>query len=51
MSQTLQAIKDHPGFKRASDHLRADHNRMVDEIVELTQIAGPPFKEQERALA
>jgi tripeptide aminopeptidase len=38
-------------FKTASDALRADHDRFVKELITLTEIPSPPFKEQKRAQA
>ncbi len=40
-----------PGFKAAVAHLEADHDRTVADIIVLTQIPAPPFKEQARAKA
>lgn len=38
-----------PAFTRASAILRRDHDRFVEDIVALTEIPAPPFKEARRA--
>jgi tripeptide aminopeptidase len=45
------AIISHPAFAIAQQHLRSHHDRLVDEIVALTEIPAPPFKEERRAIA
>ncbi|NNM77886.1 M20/M25/M40 family metallo-hydrolase [Sphingomonas sp. ID1715] len=40
-----------PAFKAAVADLDRDHDRIVDEIVTLTEIPSPPFKEAKRAEA
>lgn len=40
-----------PGFKRAVAKLDADYDRTVADIVTLTEIPAPPFKEEARAKA
>jgi di/tripeptidase len=40
-----------PGFKKAVAKLDADYDRTVADIVTLTQIPAPPFKEEARAKA
>jgi acetylornithine deacetylase/succinyl-diaminopimelate desuccinylase-like protein len=42
---------DHPAVVRALDVLDREHDRMVAEIVSLTEIPAPPFKEDKRAAA
>jgi acetylornithine deacetylase/succinyl-diaminopimelate desuccinylase-like protein len=37
-------------FKRASTFLERDHDRLVRELIAITEIPAPPFKEQERAV-
>lgn len=39
------------GFKEASAFLEADHDRLVRELIALTEIPAPPFKEARRAAA
>ncbi|CAL4866667.1 hypothetical protein MMA231_00911 [Asticcacaulis sp. MM231] len=40
-----------PGIAAAKAHLTSDYPRIVDDIVTLTEIPAPPFKEQARAEA
>jgi tripeptide aminopeptidase len=40
-----------PRFQEAKAFIRADHDRFVKELVALTEIAAPPFKEDRRATA
>lgn len=40
-----------PGFKQAAAFIRTDHDRLVRELVALTEIPAPPFKEARRAAA
>lgn len=51
MTQDVARIIVSDLFKAAQEDLRAGHDRFVDEIVELTQIPSPPFKEEVRAAA
>ncbi|MCB1511618.1 MAG: M20/M25/M40 family metallo-hydrolase [Hyphomicrobiaceae bacterium] len=44
-------ITAHPAFKAAVDILDAEHDRTVADIITLTEIPSPPFKEHERAAA
>ncbi|MBR9761996.1 MAG: M20/M25/M40 family metallo-hydrolase [Rhodobacteraceae bacterium] len=47
----MNDILSHPKVKHAQELLRADHDRMVEEIVTLTEIPAPPFMEEEKARA
>ena len=47
----VQAIVQSPAFKSAVATLDRDHERMVDDIVTLTEIPAPPFKEAARGMA
>jgi acetylornithine deacetylase/succinyl-diaminopimelate desuccinylase-like protein len=47
----VAALRDHPKFRAACEALRAGHARMVEEIVQLTEIPAPPFGEGPRARA
>src|SRR5688500_14135276 len=38
-------------FKQAGTFIRADHGRFVQELIALTEIPAPPFKEERRGLA
>jgi len=40
-----------PKFKAAQDFLDKDHDRFVREVIQITEIPAPPFKEQARARA
>jgi tripeptide aminopeptidase len=40
-----------PKFQAAEDFIAADHDRLVREIIQLTEIEAPPFKEEKRARA
>ena len=51
MHDTIEAILDSPRFGAARAQLREDHARFVEEIVALTEIPAPPFKEERRAAA
>ena len=48
---SIDTILADPRFRAATDHLRAHHDRLVEEIVSLTEIPAPPFKEEARAAA
>jgi tripeptide aminopeptidase len=54
-AQTPQVIVDRvfsdPRMKTAEQFLRTDHDRIVREIISLTEIPAPSFKETERARA
>ncbi len=47
----VQKLLNDPKFKVATAFLEADHSRFVNELIELTEIPSPPFKEKVRALA
>ena len=49
--ETIAAIRADARFAAASEKLAADHARMVEDCVMLTQIPAPPFAEEERAAA
>lgn len=46
-----EAVLKTKGYKAAVAVLDRDHDRMIDEIVKLTEIPAPPFKEAARAAA
>jgi acetylornithine deacetylase/succinyl-diaminopimelate desuccinylase-like protein len=50
-STSVDALIQSPRFKTAGDALRKDHDRFVKELIALTEIPAPPFKEQKRAEA
>ena len=47
----VKAVMDSPKFKAAMAALDKDHDRLVAEIIQLTEIPAPPFKEEARAKA
>ena len=47
----VRALVDSPGFKQAGAFISGDQDRFVRELVTLTEIPAPPFKEQARAKA
>lgn len=49
--RTVQRIIDSPSFRIARATLAAEHERMVQDIIHLTQIEAPPFQEATRAAA
>ncbi|WP_246777166.1 M20/M25/M40 family metallo-hydrolase [Microvirga sp. VF16] len=49
--ETVKRIVDSPSFKAAVDALQNEHDRWISEVIKLTEIPAPPFKEQERAKA
>ena len=50
-SADVAAIRAHPAYQAALDHLDREYDRFVRELVELTEIPAPPFGEAERAAA
>ena len=42
---------DSPAFKQAAAFIRSDYDRFVKELIALTEIPAPPFKEERRARA
>src|SRR5436190_7014700 len=54
-AQTPQAsvrrIIDSPEFKTATMFIQGDHDRFVSELVALTEVPAPPFKEKKRGEA
>jgi tripeptide aminopeptidase len=46
-----RAIHDSPKFKQAIIFIQSDQDRFVRELITLTEIPAPPFKEQARAKA
>ena len=47
----VRRIADDPKFKAAMAALDKDHDRLVAEIIQLTEIPAPPFKEDARGAA
>jgi tripeptide aminopeptidase len=48
---TVSQILDSARFRVAAAALRAEHDRMVEDIIRLTEIEAPPFQEAARAAA
>jgi di/tripeptidase len=49
--KTIQQVRATPGFKAAMATLDAQHERIVNDTITLTEIEAPPFKEEKRARA
>jgi len=49
--QRVQAIVSSSSFREARTFLEADHERFVRELIALTEIPAPPFKEEKRSAA
>ncbi len=47
----VQAILTDPKFKAAEEFVTKDHDRLVGEIIQITEIEAPPFKEAKRGKA
>lgn len=47
----VDALINSPAFKTATTFLEKDHDRFVRELITLTEIPAPPFKEKARAEA
>jgi tripeptide aminopeptidase len=47
----VRALLDSPKFKQAAAFIQSDQDRFVQELVTLTEIPAPPFKEQARGKA
>lgn len=47
----VRAIVDSPSFKQAAAFIESDQDRFVRELIALTEIPAPPFKEAARAKA
>jgi acetylornithine deacetylase/succinyl-diaminopimelate desuccinylase-like protein len=48
---TVKRIIDSLAFKTAVGALQTDHERWIQEVIKLTEIPAPPFKEEARAKA
>ena len=47
----VRKILDSPQYKAATTFIELDYARFVRELIELTEIPAPPFKEKVRAQA
>jgi acetylornithine deacetylase/succinyl-diaminopimelate desuccinylase-like protein len=45
----VERVGNHPGYLAAQQFIDADHERIVRDIITLTEIPAPPFKEAARA--
>lgn len=50
-SPDVSRIIESPRFLEAKGFIRTDHDRFVSELIALTEIPAPPFKEERRARA
>jgi di/tripeptidase len=48
---TVRRVADHPKLKVALETVDREHDRLVTDIIRLTEIPAPPFKEEARAAA
>ena len=48
---SVQALINDPAFKTATGFLEKDHDRFVRELITLTEVPAPPFKEKARGQA
>ena len=48
---TVDRVANDPRLRAAEQFIRSDHDRIVREIITLTEIPAPPFKESARARA
>ena len=46
---TASRILSNPKFLAAQDFVAKDHDRLVREIIQITEVEAPPFKEEKRA--
>jgi acetylornithine deacetylase/succinyl-diaminopimelate desuccinylase-like protein len=44
-----QRVLSDPNFKAAEDFVAKDHDRFVRELIQMTEVPAPPFKEEKRA--
>ncbi len=47
----VERLVNHPKFKAAQNFIDRDHDRFVREIIQITEIEAPPFKEDKRGKA
>src|SRR6185369_10204051 len=46
-----QRIVTQPKFQAATEFIAKDHDRFVRELIQITEVEAPPFKEEKRAKA
>jgi tripeptide aminopeptidase len=49
--QAVQRIRDNAQYKQAAAFVDSEYDRFVKELITLTEIPAPPFKEQQRGKA
>ncbi len=49
--ETVEGIRQDANYQKALVYIENDHSRFVEELIELTEIPAPPFKEEQRAQA
>jgi tripeptide aminopeptidase len=49
-AEQVRALAEHPSIREAFSAIEATDEQTVADLIELTQIAAPPFMEEERAL-
>lgn len=49
--RVVQQVMSSPSYKAAVQALDRDHERIIGEVITLTEIPAPPFKEAKRAAA
>ena len=48
-AEAVKRIMDGPAYKKAVEIFDKEHDRWVEEVIKLTEIEAPPFKEEKRA--
>jgi acetylornithine deacetylase/succinyl-diaminopimelate desuccinylase-like protein len=48
---TVRGLVEGPKFRQATEFIKSDYDRFVRELITLTEIPAPPFKEEARARA
>lgn len=46
--EAVKRIVDSAAYKRAVEIFDREHDRWIDEVIKLTEIEAPPFKEERR---
>jgi len=50
-NDVTRKVLDHACFRQALEHIDAGYERFVEELITLTEIPAPPFKEERKAAA
>lgn len=50
-NDVTQKLLKHAAFQAALQHIDADYDRFIEELITLTEIPAPPFKEERKAAA